>query len=107
MERVLEIMKQEEIPYDKEKTFDILMDIGLTRNKYDSFKKQRVLTKRHIIDIVVPFRDRYKLSDDKALAIIRDKISIKKARFSLTFFIIRLARLTCTTPYIINILIKI
>lgn len=79
MERVLEIMKQEEIPYDKEKPFDILMDIGLTRNKYDSFKKQRVLTKRHIIDIVVPFRDRYKLSDDKALAIIRDKISIKKA----------------------------
>lgn len=45
MERVLEIMKQEEIPYDKEKTFDILMDIGLTRNKYDSFKKTTCFNK--------------------------------------------------------------
>lgn len=79
MERILEMMKKDEVPYDKEKAFDILMDIGLTREKYDSFKKQRVLTKQHIIDIVVPFRDRYKLSDDKALAIIREKMSIKKA----------------------------
>ncbi|PWM79923.1 MAG: hypothetical protein DBY41_06805 [Clostridium sp.] len=79
MERILEMMKKEEIPYDKEKAFDILVDIGLTKNKYDSFKKQRVLTKQHIIDIVVPFRDKYKLSDDKALAIIKDKMSIKKA----------------------------
>lgn len=79
MERILEMMKKDEVPYDKEKAFDILMDIGLTRSKYDSFKKQRVLTKQHIIDIVVPFRDRYKLSDDKALEIIRDKMSIKKA----------------------------
>lgn len=45
MERILEMMKKEEIPYDKEKAFDILVDIGLTKNKYDSFKKQRVLTK--------------------------------------------------------------
>lgn len=79
MERILEMIKKDEVPYDKEKAFDILMDIGLTRGKYDSFKKQRVLTKQHIIDIVVPFRDRYKLNDDKALAIIRDKMSIKKA----------------------------
>ena len=79
MERILEMMKKEEVIYDKEKAFDILMDIGLTRAKYDSFKKQRVLTKQHIIDIVVPFRDRYKLSDDKSLAIVRDKMSIKKA----------------------------
>lgn len=56
----------------------IFKEIAILQEKYELLKKQKKLTKKNICDLVIPFRDKYKLSDINALKIARKEVSISQ-----------------------------
>lgn len=56
----------------------LLKEIGKLQNDFDSLKQNKKLSKKAICDLVIPFRDKYHLSDKDALAIARNEMSIHK-----------------------------
>ena len=59
-------------------SLELLKEIGKLQNDYDSLKQSKKLSKKAICDLVIPFRDKYRLSDKDALAIARNEMSIHK-----------------------------
>lgn len=53
-----------------------LNEIGNLQQKYKELIKSKKLTKKMIIELVVPFRNKYKLTDIQALKIARAELSI-------------------------------
>lgn len=59
-------------------SLELLKEIGKLQNDYESLKQNKKLSKKAICDLVIPFRDKYGLSDKDALAIARNEMSIHK-----------------------------
>jgi|LGOV01.1.fsa_nt_gb hypothetical protein len=57
---------------------EIFQEIGNLQENYKKLKKQKKFTKKMICDLVIPFRDKYNLTDIQALQIARDELSINK-----------------------------
>lgn len=57
---------------------EIFKEIAILQEKYELLKKQKKLTKKNICDLVIPFRDKYRLSDINALKITRKEVSISQ-----------------------------
>lgn len=55
---------------------ELIKEIGKLQKDYDSLKSKNKLTKRAMCDLVIPFRDKYCLSDKDALAIARNEMCI-------------------------------
>ena len=53
-----------------------LEEVGVLQTEYELLKNKKGLTKKAICDLVIPFRDKYNLSDKDALMIARNEISI-------------------------------
>ena len=51
-------------------------EIAKLQMDYNSLKLNNQLSKKAICDLVIPFRDKYNLSDKDALAIARNEMSI-------------------------------
>lgn len=56
------------------KGFSVLKEVGELQKSYENLKKN--MTKQAMCDLVVPFRDKYNLSDKDALAIARNELGI-------------------------------
>ena len=56
----------------------LIKEIGKLQKDYNNLKSKNKLTKKAICDLVIPFRDRYCLSDKDALSIARSEINIDK-----------------------------
>ena len=57
---------------------NILQEIGELQAKYKYIVNNKLLSKKALCDLVVPFRDKYLLSDRQALSIVRNEITIKE-----------------------------
>lgn len=57
---------------------NILQEIGELQAKYKYLVNNKLLSKKALCDLVVPFRDKYLLSDRQALSIVRNEITIKE-----------------------------
>lgn len=57
---------------------NILQEIGELQAKYKCLVNNKLLSKKALCDLVVPFRDKYLLSDRQALSIVRNDITIKE-----------------------------
>lgn len=55
-------------------------DIADLQDSYTKLMKSCRLTKQTICDLVIPFRDKYKLSDNQALQIARNELTISQIR---------------------------
>lgn len=55
-----------------------LNEIVELQEKYQKLLDSKKLTKRAICELVVPFRDKYGLSDSEALQIARNELSISE-----------------------------
>ena len=55
---------------------DLMEEIAKLQMDYNSLKLNNQLSKKAICDLVIPFRDKYNLSDKDALAIARNEMSI-------------------------------
>lgn len=58
--------------------FPILHEIIDLQNAYEKLRFQKKLTKQNICNLVIPFRDKYQLSDQEALRVARNQISLKE-----------------------------
>lgn len=58
--------------------FPILHEIIDLQETYRKLQRQKKLTKQNICDLVIPFRDKYQLSDKDALRIVRSEVSLKE-----------------------------
>lgn len=58
--------------------FKILHEIIDLQDDYNKLRFQGKLTKQNICDLVIPFRDKYQLSDKDALRIARNELSLKE-----------------------------
>lgn len=58
--------------------FKILHEIIDLQDEYDKLRFQGKLTKQNICNLVIPFRNKYKLSDKDALRIARNELSLKE-----------------------------
>ena len=58
------------------KTMELLKEIAALQTEYEKLKNSEKMTKKAICDLVIPFRDKYHLSDKDALAIAQNKVSI-------------------------------
>lgn len=54
----------------------ILREVGSLQDNYAKLVKQGRITKKAICDLVIPFRDKYGLSDLEALSIARNEMCI-------------------------------
>ena len=57
---------------------NILQEIGELQANYKYLVNNKLLSKKALCDLVVPFRDKYLLSDRQALSIVRNDITIKE-----------------------------
>ena len=55
---------------------DLMEEIAKLQMDYNNLKLNNKLSKKAICDLVIPFRDKYYLSDKDALAIARNEMSI-------------------------------
>ena len=55
---------------------NVMNEVGNLQKSYNSLIENRKLTKKAMCDLVVPFRDKYGLSDLQALMIARNEMSI-------------------------------
>lgn len=55
---------------------EIVKEIGKLQMDYDDLRLDGKLTKKAMCDLVIPFRDKYGLSDKDALAIARNEMHI-------------------------------
>lgn len=58
--------------------FKILHEIIDLQDDYNRLRFQEKLTKQNICNLVIPFRDKYQLSDKDALRIARNELSLKE-----------------------------
>lgn len=58
--------------------FGIMKEVSELQKGYRRLEHNRALTKKNICDLVIPFRDKYKLKDAEALQIARNELSITK-----------------------------
>lgn len=63
-------------PQPSNKTMELLKEIAALQTEYEKLKDGGELTKKAICDLIIPFRDKYHLSDKDALAIAQNKVSI-------------------------------
>ena len=56
--------------------FDSMKEIGILQDNYRKLEKNRKLTKKNICDLVIPFRDKYNLTDLEALQVVRNELTI-------------------------------
>ena len=54
----------------------LLREIGELQNKYQNLLRTKRLTKKAMCDLVIPFRDKYNLTDLQALQVARNELSI-------------------------------
>jgi len=54
----------------------VFKEIGDLQKDYKEIKKQKKLTKKIICNLVIPFRDKYNLTDIQALQIARSELTI-------------------------------
>lgn len=55
-----------------------LEDIAKLQKEWQRMFKNKCMTKKAIIDLVKPFRDKYNLTDKQALQIARNELSLDK-----------------------------
>lgn len=61
-----------------ESMFGIMKEISELQKKYRKLESDKILTKKNICDLLIPFRDKYRLKDLEALEIARDELSTSK-----------------------------
>lgn len=57
---------------------NVMNEVGNLQKSYNSLIENRKLTKKAMCDLVIPFRDKYGLSDLQALMIARNEMSISE-----------------------------
>ena len=57
---------------------DLMKEVGELQSEYQKLIDERRLTKKAMCDLVIPFRDKHKLTDIQALQIARAELSIKE-----------------------------
>lgn len=57
---------------------NILQEIGKLQSKYKYLANHQMLSKKALCDLVIPFRDKYMLTDRQALSIVRNDITIEE-----------------------------
>lgn len=57
---------------------DLMQEVGELQSEYQKLIDERRLTKKAMCDLVIPFRDKHKLTDIQALQIARAELSIKE-----------------------------
>ena len=55
---------------------NVLKEIGELQKNYKNLLSSNKLTKKAMCELVIPFRDKYHLSDKDALSIARNEMSI-------------------------------
>lgn len=56
----------------------LMKEVGELQEKYQNLIKRKILTKKSMCELVIPFRDKYKLTDLQALKIARNELSIRE-----------------------------
>lgn len=56
---------------------NMIKEIGKLQKEWELLLKNNSMTKRAIIDLVKPFRDKYNLTDSQALQIARNEVSLE------------------------------
>jgi len=56
---------------------NMIEEIGKLQKEWKKLIKNNSMTKRAIIDLVKPFRDKYNLTDSQALQIARNEVSLE------------------------------
>ena len=59
-----------------EKMENLMREIGELQNAYRKLVNRKKLTKRAMCDLVIPFRNKYNLTDLQALQVARNELSI-------------------------------
>lgn len=54
--------------------FSVIKDVTRVQNDYKELGRNKRLTKKNICDLIIPFRDKYRLKDLEALQIARDEL---------------------------------
>lgn len=55
---------------------DVMREVAMVQEEYQRLINEKKLTKKNICDLVIPFRDKFKLTDKQALMIARAEMSI-------------------------------
>lgn len=55
--------------------FEVMKEIGKLQSDYQKLVKDNKLSKKSMCDLVIPFRDKYHLTDVEALQIARNELS--------------------------------
>lgn len=55
---------------------NILLEIGELQKEYQNLLRTKKLTKKAMCDLVIPFRDKYNLTDLQALQVARNELSV-------------------------------
>lgn len=55
-----------------------ILEVGKLQDQYKELISLKKLTKKAMCDLVIPFRDKYALTDSQALSIARNEISISE-----------------------------
>lgn len=63
---------------------NIMNDIADLQTNYQMLIDEKRLTKKAMCDLVIPFRDKYKLTDSQALQVARDKLTIAEINLLIT-----------------------
>lgn len=58
--------------------FGVIKEVSELQKEYRNLIYKGTLTKKNICNLVIPFRNKYKLKDSEALQIARDEISLPK-----------------------------
>lgn len=56
---------------------NLIKDIATLQTEYQKLIAERRLTKKVMCDLVIPFRDKYKLTDKSALMLARNEMSFQ------------------------------
>ena len=57
---------------------NLMKEVGELQDNYQKLVDENRLTKKAMCDLVVPFRDKYKLTDLQALMVARNELSISE-----------------------------
>ena len=57
---------------------NVMNEVGNLQKKYNNLLTSGKMTKKAMCDLVIPFRDKYGLSDLQALMIARNEMSISE-----------------------------
>lgn len=55
---------------------NLLQEIGELQNEYQNLLRTKKLTKKSMCNLVIPFRDKYNLTDLQALQVARNELSV-------------------------------